>query len=247
MQLGEVNSPPIGLHGEGLPEAVRGLIRQIVGADNSTHRRHSNTTTQLAYQLKREAFNLAFLPQWARSVRVGAIEDYLTSRSMLKRGDDMVYFIDKFMHRKRNTLSVYDSSEGTLFLLFAAILLVHDEAPKIFALDNVDSALNPKITRALLESIITITKKASSEELDFGPRQVLLTSHNPTSLDAFDLFDDEQRVFIVARDENGHTQVTRLKPSEGMTREEWYTAKGGRRLSQLWLDGDIHGALGLEM
>ena len=29
MQHGPVNTPPIGLHGEGLPEAVRGLIREM--------------------------------------------------------------------------------------------------------------------------------------------------------------------------------------------------------------------------
>ena len=65
----------------------------------------------------------------------------------------MVYFIDKFMHGRRNTLSVYDSSEGTLFLLFAAVLLSHSESPGVFALDNVDSALNPAMTRAFMEAL----------------------------------------------------------------------------------------------
>ena len=117
------------------------------------------------------------------------------------------------MHDSRKTLSVYDSSEGTLFLLFVAILLSHDDSPRIFALDNVDNALNPRMTKSLLEATIETTKMSSSAQLGCGPRQVFLTSHNPTSLDAFDLFDDDERVFVVERNQEGHTTVTRLKPA----------------------------------
>ena len=168
----------------------------------------------------------------------------MASRDMLDRDNDMVYFIDRFMHLKRNTLSVYDSSEGTLFLLFAAVLLSHKESPGVFALDNVDSALNPAMTRVLLETVIEITNTSHKENLDIGPRQVFLTGHNPSSLDAFDLFDEHQRIFVVERNDAGHTEVTRLKPKRGMSREDWYDAANGRSLSQLWLDGWIRGALG---
>ena len=168
----------------------------------------------------------------------------MASRDVLDRSKDMVYFLDKFMHQTRNTLSAYDSSEGTLFLLFVAVLLTHNRSPKIFALDNVDSALNPKMTRDLLETIIEVTNTSCEEDLGIGPRQVFLTSHNPSSLDAFDLFDDTQRVFVVERNDDGHTEVQRLAPNKSMTREDWYEAASGRRLSQLWLDGWIRGALG---
>ena len=247
VQQGRVNSPPIGLHGEGLPEAVLGLINQL---HRSRHRRHQvpagqlKSRAQVEYELKDRVFQLAFLPQWASRVRVGKIREYMASRDILNRDEDIVYFIDKFMHRKRNTLSVYDSSEGTLFLLFAAVLLSHDKSPATFALDNVDNALNPQMTRNLLETAIAVTKSASENELDFGPRQIFLTSHNPSSLDAFDLFDDDQRIFVVHRDEYGHTKISRLEPREDMSREEWYKVANGRRLSQLWLDGWINGALG---
>ena len=198
-------------------------------------------------EFKDRAARLAFLPQWARQVKVGRIDSVLTSRALLDQGDDMVYFLDRYMHDRRRKLSVYDSSEGTLFLLFVAILLAHDDSPKLFALDNVDNALNPRMTRRLLEAIIEITKKSSEKGLSCGPRQVFLTSHNPTSLDAFDLFDEDQRVFVVERNEDGHTTVTRLKPRQEMTPEEWQQAKNGRNLSQLWLDGEIRGALGQEI
>ena len=236
---GRVNTPPIGLHGEGLPEAVRGLLKQ---PRRSGRRRRTKKKTK--YELANRAIRLATLPQWANSVEVGKVQEYMASRDMLDRKEDMVYFIDKFMHLKRNTLSVYDSSEGTLFLLFAAVLLSHDKSPRVFALDNVDSALNPAMTRALLEAVIEITNTSHKANLDIGPRQVFLTSHNPSSLDAFDLFDPHQRIFVVERNDEGHTEITRLRPKKGISREDWYEAANGRSLSQLWLDGWIRGALG---
>lgn len=236
---GRVNTPPIGLHGEGLPEAVRGLLKQP-RRSGRRWRKKKNTK----YALANRAIRLATLPQWANRVEVGKVQEYMASRDMLDRKEDMVYFIDKFMHLRRNTLSVYDSSEGTLFLLFAAVLLSHDKSPRVFALDNVDSALNPAMTRALLEAVIEITNTSHKEKLDIGPRQVFLTSHNPSSLDAFDLFDKHQRIFVVERNDEGHTEITRLRPNRGMSREDWYEAANGRSLSQLWLDGWIRGALG---
>ena len=240
IQSGKVSSPPIGLRGEGLPEAVRGLIRQLHRPSGI----QKGNVVKSQYKQRRQALELAFLPQWAHTVEVGNLDEYMTSREILERGKEMVYFIDKYMHAKRRTLSAYDSSEGTLFLLFSAVLLSHNEAPKIFALDNVDSALNPSMTRQLLKTVVNISNRACEEDLDVGPRQVFLTSHNPSSLDAFDLFDDNQRVFVVERNDEGHTEITRLAPNKGMSREEWYEAANGRSLSQLWLDGWIRGALG---
>ena len=230
-----VDMPPIGLHGEGLPQAVRGVLAQL---------RKEESTKSTDFHLKDQATDLPFLPRWASEVQVGRIDRSLASRALLYHGNDMVYFRDKYMHSSRSKLSVYDSSEGTLFLLFVAVLLAHDRSPKMFALDNVDNALNPLMTRVLLETIIEITNKSSGEELRCGPRQVFLTSHNPISLDAFDLFDDYQRVFVVERNDDGHTTVTRLKPNQEMSREDWEEAKNGRNLSQLWLDDEIRGALG---
>ena len=252
-QSGNVDSPPVGLRGEGLPSAVRGLLAQYWALRAPTRiparRRQLARKKQrpsAAYERKQRALALAFLPGWARSFKVGRLDDYLTSRGILNRSDDMVYFIDKFMHRNRSKLSAYDSSEGTLFLLFAAVLLAHDESPSIFGFDNVDSALNPRITRSLMEAIIGTTRDCSEHSLSFGPKQVFLTSHHPSTLDAFDLFDDQQRVFVVERDADGYSTITRLQPKPDMTKEDWVLVMNGRRLSQLWMDGEIRGALGVE-
>lgn len=238
---GVVDEPPIGLHGEGLPAAILAML--IQSQTPLRGRGHSFGSQQ---NFTDRALDLAFLPGWTNAVKVGKLKKSLLPQGVDDINQRMVYFIDKYMHEKRNTLSAYDSSEGTLFLLFVAVLIAHEDAPRYFALDNVDNALNPKLTRKLVETIIELTDEVHDAEYTFGPKQVFLTSHNPTSLDAFNLFDRNHRVFVVKRNEKGHTIVDRLQPSEGMTREDWNIAKNGKNLSQLWLDGMIDGANGAE-
>lgn len=230
---------PIGLHGEGLSEALLSFIKKHIKYEQSS----SNESEEIA-QLMSEAMNLVWLPGWASSVTLKSRNNILTSNDMIEASEQTVVFKDKFMHRMRNYLSVYDSSEGTLFLLFAALLLAHPDSPRIFAFDNVDNALNPRLTRKLVEKIISITSQSCEKNLPVGAKQVFMTSHNPTSLDAFDLFNPDQRVFVVSRNKKGHTCATRLQPSPNITKEDWEIAKNGKNLSQLWLDGEIDGAYG---
>ncbi|MFV1498066.1 AAA family ATPase [Phaeobacter sp. JH85H1] len=235
-----ISEGPIGLHGEGLPAAVLTLLRNY--ATPQFEFPESKEKQKLLKYLSGQAADLAFLPGWTNKVRVGQLDEKLAPRRVAHASNEMVYFIDRYMKEGRNTLSAYDSSEGTLFLLFVAVLLAHPDAPKHFGLDNIDNALNPRLTRELIESIIEITEEY--QDFEVGPKQIFMTSHNPTSLDAFDLFDENLRVFVVARDDRGYTKATRLKPADGMSREEWDEAKGGRNLSQLWLDDLIDGANG---
>jgi len=240
---GAVDRPPIGLHGEGLGVAVNSLIGQW-----RKYRFPGTQNRDKANKWRSEALDIALglvsIPGWTQSVKVGRPISYTRSRGITTPDDLTVFFVDKYMHKSRNTLTAYDSSEGTLYLLFMAVLLAHAESPEIFAVDNVDNALNPRMTRQMVNSVIRSVKQKQKYALDIGPDQVFLTSHNPTALDAFDIFDDEQRIFVVSRDGRGHTLVERLKPSEDMTRQEWDLAMKGRNLSQLWIDGEIGGALG---
>lgn len=242
-QSGRIDSPPIGLHGEGLSDAVSSFL----SARAKARPRGSKEEPSLEWNILDSSAKLIWLPGWAREFGTHRAKSVLTSRDMPDRSSKIVYFIDRYMHASRNRLSVYDSSEGTLFLLFAAIVLSHPDAPKTFALDNVDSGLNPKLTRRLIEHVINICTLTGENDAKVGSRQVFLTSHNPTALDAFDLFDEHQKVFVVRRNEKGRTTATPLRPQEGMSREDWEIAMGGRNLSQLWLDGDIPGALGDEL
>jgi AAA domain, putative AbiEii toxin, Type IV TA system len=229
---------PIGLHGEGLPSAVAEIINQYNGT-SQPHGEQAGIDADLARKITRRTLDLAFLPGWTRSFRVGRIDSSLVPPGIEKTSSDILYFIDRYMTEKRNTLSAYDSSEGTLFLLFMAVVMCHIAAPKIFAVDNVDSALNPFLTRTLIEAIVKISKEVSESNSNVGLRQIFMTSHNPTSIDAFDIFDDTQRVFVVYRDKKGQSQCERLAPAAGMSRDDWARKSGGKTLSQMWVSNLI--------
>lgn len=226
---------PLGLQGGGLPQAAQAVTVTLLKQTMASNKK----------ELIKEILSLAFAPKWAQSISVAAtIPNQVSSR--VRTGDLTLYFIDKFMRTGRRTLSAYDSSEGTLFLLFLAVLILHPDSPKIFAFDNIDNSLNPAMTTQMLTTLIDATCDEEFKAHGIGPDQVFLTSHNPSALDAFDLFEDDQRVFVVSRaPETGYTQVTRLKPEAGWTKADWIEAVGGRSLSELWIEGRIKGALGL--
>ena len=238
-QTGRVDSPPIGLHGEGLSSAVQGYLKTL----NHLRRSKEGDSENSNLKILEECTKMVWMPGWAGEFGVRPSDSQFISRDIAANSKNIVYFKDRFMKASRNQLSAYDSSEGTLFLLFSAIVLAHPSAPKIFAVDNVDNALNPGMTRMLLEHMINVTRMASELETNLGAKQIFLTSHNPTALDAFDIFDDEQKIFVVRRNEKGHTIIDPLVPKKGMTRNEWILAVDGRNLSQFWLDGKINGAL----
>jgi predicted ATPase len=96
------------------------------------------------------------------------------------------------------------ANEGFLFLLFYVTLLISPETPAFFAIDNIDTCLNPKLCIALLQQIAILTKEYN--------KQVILTTHNPAVLDGLDLHDDEQRLLVVDRNRAGHTRVRRVDP-----------------------------------
>ena len=253
IKSGVVSDPPIGLHGEGLSSAVSTLLIQYNEAyRNEAYRKRAKKPSSIgegfALDLAQmqEALKLFLLPGWAEEVRAEALNPLLKSSEMSASEGKVVFFLDRFMHEGRNTLSSYDSSEGTLYLLFIAILLCHAESPKIFAIDNIDNALNPLITRKVIEAMISIIKRKKGTKTTLGPNQVFLTSHNPSSLDAFDLFDEDLRVFVVKRDDKGHTITKPLKPRKGWTKNDWDEYFQHRKLSHLWIDGEIKGALGID-
>ncbi|MDD9980429.1 MAG: AAA family ATPase [Gammaproteobacteria bacterium] len=228
---------PLGLTGSRLPQAFRELLRQYrkskgKGADVQRQREIG------------EALKMIWAPGWASKVKVGP-PDIDTVPEHLPASKETIHIVDKFLTVKRNTLSPYDASEGTLYLIFMAVLLAHSEAPAVFALDNVDGTLNPRMVRFLVEHIVdAVDGNISEDGENTHPKQVFLTSHNPTALDAIDLFDPGKRLFVVSRNQQGHTIFDRIRPPENMTKERWIEAMRGRNLSQLWLDGKIRKALG---
>ncbi len=203
---------PLGLYGGGLPSAFSDIVKQ------------KNRDSILHF--------FQFFP-WFRSLGTSKPDPKLMDKQ-LASGASVLKFTDKYMVRGFNDLYSSDVSEGALYGVFILTLMVHDKSPRIFALDNVDSTLNPGLVRRLVKTIGLL-----AHEHD---KQVIMTTHNPTALDALDLFNDDHRLYVVDRNPNtGETEANLLRPPADMTPEEWTEKTGGARLSDLWLDGFLGG------
>jgi len=119
------------------------------------------------------------------------------------------------------------ANEGFLFLLLYACLLVSKYTPAFFAVDNIETGLNPKLCAGLIKMFARLTRTHG--------KQVLLTTHNPGALDGLDLNDDEQRLFVVYRNVDGCTRVRRIKRGDLPAGEQPV------RLSEAFLRGYIGG------
>jgi len=129
--------------------------------------------------------------------------------------DDQISFFDQ-----RN------ANEGFLFLMFYLSLLISKHTPKIFGIDNVDNALNPKLCKDVLKAFVKLSDKYD--------KQVLLTTHNPAVLDGMNLSDPNQRLYVVFRNLEGMTKLKRID-------EKSFDASGNVRLSEAFARGYIGG------
>lgn len=134
---------------------------------------------------------------------------------------------DNFISAEVGAFDQLSANEGFLFILFYFCLLVGAETPRFFAIDNVDTSLNPKLCMRLVIEMAILAKKYD--------KQVILTTHNPAILDGLNLDDDEQRLFVVRRNLDGQTVLKRiLKPKAEEGAEPV-------RLSEAFLRGYIGG------
>jgi AAA15 family ATPase/GTPase len=117
----------------------------------------------------------------------------------LSQSEDKVTITDRYLIQAFDQRS---ANEGFLFVLFYIALMVSDDTPKIFAIDNIDTSLNPKLCTKLIKELVRLAKKYD--------KQVFVTTHNPAILDGIDLGDDEQRLLVVSRNKQGHTCYKRI-------------------------------------
>ena len=66
-------------------------------------------------------------------------------------------------------------------------------------------------------------------------KQVIFTTHNPAILDGLDLHDEEQRLFVIYRNMDGHTQAKQIEPLEPLDDGEIVP------LSEAFINGYIGG------
>jgi len=75
----------------------------------------------------------------------------------------------------------------------------------------------------LIKTLAALAKKNN--------KQVIVTTQNPAILDGLNLKDDNQRLFVVRRNDDGHTRVNRIEHKEGRR----------IKLSEVWTSGFIGG------
>ncbi len=137
-----------------------------------------------------------------------------------------LYFTDKYMASKNNIFSSENANEGILHLLFYLAVMISKDTPKCFAIDNIESCLNPHLCRHLMTEMCKLAKE--------NDKQVLITTHNPAILDGLNLYDDEIRLFEVKRNDKGQTQTRRIKLKPQVQNE---ITGETFKLSELWTRG----------
>ncbi len=204
---------PVGLAGGQLPEAVNELVDVERGAFGNL-----------------ELDELLELLDWVDEIAVVPPSWEIVSASV-PTTRNIIRFTDRWIADSNNQLSAYDASEGALYVLFALVLALHPRSPRLFAIDNFDQAMHPRLARATMRLFCQQILKASPK------RQVLLTTHNPLVLDGLDLRDDRIRLFAVERNSRGATQVHRVQVSD----EVLQATQEGLSLSNLWVMGRLGG------
>ena len=138
----------------------------------------------------------------------------------------VIEFHDRFM-KETDRFTAYDASEGALYILFLACLALHPKAPRIFAVDNFDQAMNPRLAMA-------VTRKFCEMALKMD-KIIFLTTHNPLALDGLDLNDSRIRLFTTERSrKTGEVKIHRVKVDQALLETEM-------PLSRLWTSGMIGG------
>ena len=134
---------------------------------------------------------------------------------------------DRYLDKELPYFNQRSSNEGFLFLMFYFALFVSDDTPKFFAIDNIENALNPKLCTRLIQELVELAKKYD--------KQVIFTTHNPAILDGLDLSDDEQRLFVIYRNVDGHTKARRISAPEPLEDDDPV------QLSEAFINGYLGG------
>ncbi|MFT5661725.1 MAG: putative ATPase [Sulfurimonas sp.] len=144
----------------------------------------------------------------------------------LKSNENKIVIKDKYLYQEFDQRS---ANEGFLFILFYITLIVAKETPKAFAIDNIDASLNPKLCTKLMTILSDLAEKYD--------KQIFLTTHNPAILDGIDLNDEEQKLFVVSRNKQGHTRMKNITAKDKPKSSTDETLK----LSEAFLRGYLGG------
>ncbi|RAI97443.1 putative ATPase [Chitinophaga skermanii] len=141
--------------------------------------------------------------------------------------EDEIILKDKYLEEGLLTIDLKNVNEGFYYLLFYFTLFISDYSPKLFAIDNIDTALNPKLCSEVISVLVKLAREYN--------KQVIVTTHNPAVLDGLNLNNEDERLFTVARNINGKTRINRVLKGTPLEGEE------SLRLSEKFLRGYIGG------
>ena len=200
---------PIGLNGGRLAEAIQDLL----------HEEDNDAMFGTMYM-----DDMLELIDWASDFRVSK-----PKKTILNPGvpttQQIIEFRDKYL-KDTAAFTGYDASEGALYVLFMLSLAMHKKAPKMFAIDSFDHAMNPRLARKVAEMF--------SGKIIEENKTVFMTTHNPLVLDGLDLSNDDIRLYTTERDNQGHVEIRRVQVSQKLL-------KMNQPLSRLWINGALGG------
>ena len=167
-----------------------------------------------------------YLIDWLEDIEIDYEDKLKYKEHKLGRSHSLLYFKDRFMRKNNNIFSAENSNEGVLHVLFYLALFISKKTPSFFAIDNIESSLNPRICRILI--------KILAELAVLNNKQALITTHNPAILDGLNLNDDNQALFVVKRTDEGYTKLEKI-----ITKPQ---AQGEKlKLSEMWMRGYLGG------
>lgn len=168
---------PLGINGEGLLKLLK-----VIQQQSKESQQEVTPLNDIKYCLE--------LFDWYESIEIS---------DNFAQAEQKVTLKDRYLEQVFDQRS---ANEGFLFILFYIALMVSEDTPKIFAIDNIDASLNPKLCTKLIKELTRLAKKYD--------KQVFVTTHNPAILDGIDLGDEEQRLIVVSRNKQGHTRCKRI-------------------------------------
>lgn len=204
-----VQTNPIGLNGGRLAETIQDLL-------------HKDGEDAMFGSMFME--DMLELIDWASEFRVSKPKKTILNPSV-PTTQEIIEFRDKYL-KDTASFTGYDASEGALYVLFMLSLAMHEKAPKMFAIDSFDHAMNPRLARKVAEVF--------SEKIIEENKTVFMTTHNPLVLDGLDLSNDDIRLFTTDRNKQGHVEVRRIQVSDKLL-------KMNQPLSRLWINGVLGG------
>jgi predicted ATPase len=164
------------------------------------------------------------LIDWAKQIRI-TTPNKSNINASVSAARRVIEFSDRYL-RTDKRFTAYDASEGALYVLLLLSLAIHEKSPTVFAIDNFDHAMNPRLAKVatrIFSDLVLNTEKT-----------VFLTTHNPLVLDGLDIQNDDIRLFTMDRNKDGHAKIRRVKVEQSLIDEN-------QPLSRLWVNGRLGG------